>query len=111
MKEAIASTGWSTMLEGLLEAGWGVTATWPMRTEASNRLVGRGTNALASSVVLACRPRSASAGFIDRQGLVRALSTELAAPLRELQKAHIAPVDLRQAAIGPGMAVFSRYAE
>lgn len=106
----VGSTGWSTMLEGLAAAGWMVTATWPMRTERGARSVAIGTNALASSVVLACRPRAEDAGVTDRQGLVRALHAELPGPLRELQKAHIAPVDLRQAAIGPGMAVFSRFA-
>jgi putative DNA methylase len=108
--EALSSTGWATMLEGLSKAGLMVTATWPMRTEAENRMVGRGSNALASSIVLACRPRPESAGVTDRQGLTRALQHELPGPLHELQKAHIAPVDLRQAAIGPGMAVFSRFA-
>lgn len=105
----IASTGWSTMLEGLASAGWMVTATWPMRTEMANK-IGMNANMLASSVVLACRTRPVSAGVTDRQGLMRALQEELPGPLRELQKAHIAPVDLRQAAIGPGMAVFSRFA-
>lgn len=109
--DGLGSTGWSTMLEGLAVAGWMVTATWPVRTEKSGRSVAIGTNALASSVVLACRPRPDSAGVTDRQGLLRVLQKELPGPLRELQKAHIAPVDLRQAAIGPGMAVFSRFAK
>lgn len=109
-EDGLGSTGWSTMLEGLAAAGWMVTATWPVRTERSARSIAIGTNALASSVVLACRPRPETAGVTDRQGLVRALQQELPGPLHELQKAHIAPVDLRQAAIGPGMAVFSRFA-
>ena len=108
--DGIGSTGWSTMLEGLAAAGWMVTATWPMRTERGARSVAIGTNSLASSVVLACRPRPETAGVTDRQGLVRSLREELPLPIRELQKAHIAPVDLRQAAIGPGMAIFSRFA-
>jgi putative DNA methylase len=107
----MASTGWSTMLEGLAAAGWMVTATWPLRTERAARSIAIGTNSLASSVVLACRPRPIAAGVTDRQGLIRALQAELSGPLRELQKANIAPVDLRQAAIGPGMAVFSRFAK
>lgn len=107
--EGLGSTGWSTMLEGLIGAGWCVTATWPMRTERSTGLKAK-DNALASSIVLACRRRPEAAGLTDRQGLVRSLQNELPAPVRELQKAHIAPVDLRQAAIGPGMAVFSRFA-
>jgi putative DNA methylase len=109
--DGLGSTGWSTMLEGLLTAGWTVTATWPLRTEMETRMISRNTNALASSVVLACRPRDDAAGITDRQGFVRALQAELPQPIRELQKASIAPVDLRQAAIGPGMAVFSRYAK
>jgi putative DNA methylase len=109
-EDGLGSTGWSTMLEGLAAAGWMVTATWPMRTEKQGRSVSIGTNSLASSVVLACRPRPETAGVTDRQGLIRALHAELPGPLHELQKAHIAPVDLRQAAIGPGMAVFSRFA-
>lgn len=107
----VASTGWSTMLEGLHQAGWAVTATWPVRTERAARSISIGTNALASSVVLACRPRSEAAQVTDRQGLTRALRAELPGPIGELQKAAIAPVDLRQAAIGPGMAVFSRFAK
>ena len=108
--EGNVSTGWSTMLEGLLSAGWMVTATWPMRTERPGRMNANDANALASSIVLACRPRSETSGITDRQGLIRALREELPGPLHDLQKASIAPVDLRQAAIGPGMAVFSRFA-
>ena len=108
-EEGVASTGWSTMLEGLIAAGWMITATQPMRTERSNRVRSLDSNALASSIVLACRPRPEEAGIIDRQGLLRALRAEMPEPIRDLQKAGIAPVDLRQAAIGPGMAVFSRY--
>lgn len=106
----LASTGWSTMLEGLASAGWMVTATWPIRTEMANK-IGMKANMLASSVAIACRPRPKTAGVTDRRGLIRSLQEELPRPLRELQKAHIAPVDLRQAAIGPGMAVFSRFAK
>ena len=109
-ESGLASTGWSTMLEGLANAGWMVTATWPMRTEKPGKISVR-SNMLASSVVLACRPRPESAGVTDRQGLIRALQQELPGPLHELQKANIAPVDLRQASIGPGMAVFSRFAK
>jgi putative DNA methylase len=107
----IASTGWETMLAALLRSGFVVTATWPMRTELGNRMLSAGTNALASSVVLACRPRSETAGITDRRGFLAALHAELPRALRELQQGNIAPVDLAQAAIGPGMAVFSRYAK
>ena len=107
----VASTGWETMLGGLLRSGLAVTATWPMRTELGNRMLSSGTNALASSVVLVCRPRSETAGITDRRGFLAALHAELPQALRELQQGNIAPVDLAQAAIGPGMAVFSRYAK
>ncbi|WP_440098491.1 DUF1156 domain-containing protein [Streptosporangium sp. H16] len=106
-----ASTGWETLLEGMIRSGWAVTATWPIRTELANRMLGVGTNALASSVVLACRPRLQSASTTDRRGFINALKVELPDALRDLQQGGIAPVDLAQAAIGPGMAVFSRYAQ
>jgi putative DNA methylase len=105
-----ASTGWETMLAGLLRSGLAVTATWPMRTEASNRMRNQGSNALASSIVLACRRRSETAGITDRRGFLATLRAELPHRLRELQQGSVAPVDLAQAAIGPGMAVFSSYA-
>jgi putative DNA methylase len=108
---SIVSTGWATILEALMSAGWTITATWPVRTERPGRMRDNGSNALASSVVLACRPRPDVADVVDRQLYMRALRDELRGPLRDLQKASIAPVDLRQAAIGPGMAVFSRYAK
>lgn len=104
-----ASTGWETLLEGMLKTGWTVTATWPIRTERGSRMRGIGSNALASSIVLACRPREETAGVTDRRGLIAALREELPGALRKLQQGSIAPVDLSQAAIGPGMAVFSRY--
>ncbi len=105
----IASTGWETLLDGMLTGGWEITATWPMRTEAANRMLAHGTNALASSIVLSLRPRAMSASTTDRRGLIAALQAELPDALRTLQQGGIAPVDLPQAAIGPGMAVFSRY--
>lgn len=107
--EGDGATGWSTMLEGLHAAGWSVSATWPMRTEKPGRSRAIGSNALASSVVLSCRPRPSSANVTDRQGFVRELRESLPGPIAELQKANIAPVDLRQAAIGPGMAVLSSF--
>jgi putative DNA methylase len=107
----IASTGWETMLEGLIRAGFAVTGTWPMRSELTTRNVGRGTNALASSIVLVCRPRSEDARPATRREFLTALKRELPDALKMLQHGNIAPVDLAQAAIGPGMAVFSRYAK
>jgi putative DNA methylase len=109
-EEGHASTGWETLLEGMLKAGWAVTATWPVRSERSGRIRDIKSNALASSIVLACRPRPADAGVTDRRGLIAALRREFPEALRKLEEGKVAPVDLRQAAIGPGMAVFSRYA-
>jgi putative DNA methylase len=105
-----ASTGWETLLEGLIGAGWTVTGTWPVRTERGGRMREIGSNALASSIVLACRPREDTARTTDRRGLIAALRADLPTRLREMQQGSIAPVDLAQAAIGPGMAVFSGYA-
>jgi putative DNA methylase len=105
-----ASTGWETLLDGMIRSGWAITATWPMRSELSNRMLSQGTNALASSIVLALRPRPDDAPTTDRRGFIAALQEELPGALRELQQGAIAPVDLPQAAIGPGMAIFSRYA-
>ena len=104
-----ASTGWETMLEGLLKNGFEITGTWPMHTERESRSVGIGSNALASSIILVCRPRPKSAPSSSRREFLSALKKELAPALRELQQGSIAPVDLAQAAIGPGMAIYSRY--
>lgn len=104
-----SSTGWETLLEGMIRSGWEITSTWPVRTEGSGRMISVGTNALASSIVLSLRPRPANASTVDRRGLIAALETDLPGALRSLQQGQIAPVDLPQAAIGPGMAVFSRY--
>lgn len=106
-----ASTGWETILGSMVRAGWSVTATWPVRSEREGRMIGVGTNALASSVVLALRPRPGGAPITDRRGFIAAMKRELGPALRELQQGGIAPVDLPQSAIGPGMAVFSRYAK
>ena len=105
-----ASTGWHTLLDGLIEAGWEITATWPMRSERGGRMTSVGTNALASSIVLACRPRPDDASTTTRRAFVSALKSELPEALRTLMQGAIAPVDLAQAAIGPGVGVFSRYA-
>lgn len=105
------SSGWEKLLAGTLAAGWSVVATWPIRTERSNRTRGIRSNALASSVVLACRPRPDGAPATTRRAFLAALTEELPTALKELQQGSIAPVDLAQAAIGPGMAIFSRYAK
>ncbi|WP_029273891.1 MULTISPECIES: DUF1156 domain-containing protein [unclassified Microbacterium] len=107
--DGTSSTGWHTLLDGLIEGGWEITATWPMRTETGNRLIASGSNALASSIVLACRPRPEDAATTTRRAFVAALKSELPGALRTLMQGTIAPVDLAQAAIGPGISVFSRY--
>jgi len=110
-EDGTASTGWETLLDGMIQTGWTITATWPMRSERAGRMISVGTNALASSIVLALRPRPEGAATIDRRGLIEALQAELPDALRDLQQSAVAPVDLPQAAIGPGMAVFSRHAK
>lgn len=107
----VASTGWETMLEALISSGFQIRGTWPMRTEGDNRQVGVGRNALASSIVLVCRPRSVDAPLATRKDFITALRSEFPDALKDLQHGNIAPVDLAQAAIGPGMAVFTRYAK
>lgn len=109
--EGTTSTGWETLLDGMVKGGWAITATWPSRSERGGRMISIGTNALASSIVLALRPRSDDAPTTDRRGLISALQADLPDALRKLQQGAIAPVDLPQAAIGPGMAVFSRYSK
>ncbi len=105
-----ASTGWETFLQGLVDAGLQVTATWPVRTEMGNRMLALGSAALASSVVIACRPRPHNATLATRREFLDALQSELPERVRLLQDQAIAPVDMAQSAIGPGMEVFSRYA-
>lgn len=106
-----ASTGWETMLEGLLRAGYQVTGTWPLRSERGVRVRAIESNALASSIVLACRPRLEAAAVITEMDLQKALRSELPKAVRTMQQESIAPVDLAQAAIGPGMAIYSRYSK
>ncbi|MXW76432.1 MAG: DUF1156 domain-containing protein [Acidimicrobiaceae bacterium] len=106
----IRTTGWDTFLQAVLDAGLQVNATWPMRTELSNRLVASKSNALASSIVLVCRPRAVSASLATRGEFIAALRDELPEAVRLLQSGNIAPVDMAQSTIGPGIKVFSRYA-
>lgn len=105
------SSGWETMLQALMDAGLQITGTWPMRTEMGNRTIASGSNALASSIVLVCRHRPEDAPITDRPGFLRELRRNLRDGLADMQGGSIAPVDLAQAAIGPGMAAFSRYAQ
>jgi putative DNA methylase len=107
----VTSTGWETMLEALISTGFMVTGTWPMRTERLSRPVASDANALASSIVLVCRQRPADAPVTTRRDFTSSLKRDMPGALRTLQQGYIAPVDLAQAAIGPGMAVFSRYAK
>jgi putative DNA methylase len=108
------NTGWETFLEAVLKAGFAITGTWPMRTELSNRMVGMGANALASSIVLVCRAREKNAPSISRRDFVRELKEELTEAVDAMiggrdKISPVAPVDLAQAVIGPGMAIFSKY--
>jgi len=109
--DGTTNTGWDTFLAAVIKAGFAISGTWPVRTEGSGRMIALGNNALASSIVLVCRPREANAPTATRREFVTALKAELPAALAHLQRGNIAPVDLAQAAIGPGMAVYTRYAK
>ncbi len=109
--DGVTNTGWDTFLAAIIEAGFSITGTWPIRTELSNRMIGSGTNALASSIVLVCRKREADAPTATRRDFLAALKAELPTALAHLQRGNIAPVDLAQSAIGPGMAIYTRYAK
>lgn len=108
-QEGISSTGWATILGAMIQSGWAITATWPVRSERGGRMISVGTNALASSIVLVLRPRHETAGQTTRRGFLTALKRELPAALERMRQGAIAPVDLAQATIGPGMAVFSGF--
>ena len=107
----VASTGWETFLDAVIRSGFAVTGTWPMRTELANKVSGIGRNMLASSIVLVCLRRPTDARTATRREFLTALRSELPKGLRLLQTGNIAPVDLAQAAIGPGMAAYTRYAK
>ena len=115
--EGTSSTGWETFLDAVIRSGFALTGTWPMRTELENRMIGSGTNALASSIVLVCRARPAAAETVSRRAFLRELNQVLPEALDEMtrgsgdDRSPVAPVDLSQAIIGPGMAVFSKYAD
>jgi putative DNA methylase len=110
---ATHSTGWETFLDAVLRAGFALTGTWPMRTERDSRSIGIGTNALASSIVLVCRPRADDAPAVSRREFLRELNAALPDALLDMTRggvnSPVAPVDLSQAIIGPGMAIFSQY--
>lgn len=109
--EGTASTGWETMLEGLIGSGFEITGTWPIRSELANRNVASGANALGSSIVLVCRPRPADAPNADRAEFLNALMVEMSRALPVLASGQVALPDFSQAAIGPGMSVYSRYGQ
>ncbi len=109
-KSGTASTGWETFLDAVIRAGFSLTGTWPIRTERDQGLK-TGTNVLASSIILVCRPRSIEAPIATRRDVVAQLRSELPSAVLHLQRGSIAPVDLAQAAIGPGMSVYTRYAK
>jgi putative DNA methylase len=106
----VASTGWETFLDAVIRAGFATCGTWPMRTELANRMRGIGSNALASCIVIVCRARSINAPSATRRDFVAALQQELPGALQHLKASNIAPVDMAQSAIGPGMAIYTRYA-
>jgi putative DNA methylase len=108
-KNNAASTGWETILEGLMQANYSIGGTWPLRTELMRRMRGQNSNALASSIVLVCRPRPETAPKTTRRQFLSELKRELPKALKTLQQGNIAPVDLAQASIGPGMAIYSQY--
>ncbi|MFO0757615.1 MAG: DUF1156 domain-containing protein [Byssovorax sp.] len=111
-----SSTGWETFLEAVHRSDLALVGTWPIRTERDSRSIGIGTNALASSIVLVCRKRPADAPTVSRREFLRELNDVLPQALDEMTKGSgedrspVAPVDLSQAIIGPGMAIFSKYA-
>ncbi len=109
--EGTSSTGWETFLEAVIRAGFSLTGTWPMRTERSSRSVSIDTNALASSIIMVCRARPQNAPTSTRREFLNSLKVELPLALTNLQQGNIAPVDLAQAAIGPGMAIYTRYSK
>ena len=108
-QDGISSAGWETFLQAVIEAGYAVVGTWPVRTERPDRLIANGTNALANSVVLVCRKRQESAEEITRAEFVRALKRELPPAIKDLQAANVSAADMPQSAIGPGIGIFSRY--
>ena len=110
-ESGVVNTGWATFLDAVIHAGFGISGTWPIRTEMRTRPVGMSTNSLASSIVLVCRSQPSDAPIATRRAFIEALKSELPDALRQMQQGNIAPVDLAQAAIGPGMAVFTRYAQ
>ncbi|MDR1013036.1 MAG: DUF1156 domain-containing protein [Lactobacillales bacterium] len=105
------SSGWETMLSALIKAGFSITGTWPIKTEFVGRNVGNNTNSLSTSIVLVCRKRPQAENKISTRDFIKELSREISVPLKYLQNCKLSPVDLAQAAIGPGMAIFTKYSK
>lgn len=110
-EEGLLSPGWTSFLQAVVNAGLAVDGTWPIRTELSNRMIGKDANALASSIILACRKRTPTAPTTDRAGFTAALRRELPDAIAKIRVAGVGPVDMQQSVIGPGMGVFTRFAE
>lgn len=109
--EGTVSTGWETFLDAVIRAGFAISGTWPMRTEGAGRMRGQDSNALASSIVLVCRPKDINAPSATRREFINSLKNEMQTAITHLQRGNIAPVDLAQAAIGPGMGIYTRYSK
>ena len=107
--DGVTSAGWASFLQAVVDAGLGVDGTWPVRTELSNRMIGSGTNALASSIVLVCRKRDPASAIATRAEYLRALRRDMPDAIDAIRRAGIGPVDMQQSIIGPGMGVFTRY--
>ena len=105
--EGLTSPGWATFLQGVADAGYVIDGTWPVRTELSNRTIGIGANALASSIVLVCRKRPSDAPVITRREFVAQLRSVLPSAFEKIRAGGVGPVDMAQASIGPGMGVFT----
>lgn len=110
-EEGITSAGWASFLQAIVDSGLAVDGTWPIRSELATRNIASGTNALASSIVLVCRRRDATASIITRADFLRSLRREMPDALAEIRRAGVGPTDIQQAAIGPGIGIFTRYAE
>jgi putative DNA methylase len=110
-KEGVTSAGWASFLQAIIDAGLAVDGTWPVRTELANRMIAKGANALASSIVLVCRKRQRGAKVATRAEFIRSLKQELPGAIEKIRSAGVGPVDMQQSVIGPGMGIFSRYSK
>ena len=109
--DGVTSPGWASFLQAVVDSGLALDGTWPVRTESAGRLIGKDSNALASSIVLVCRKRGGDASVVTRADFIRALKREMPAAIDAIRKAGVGPVDMQQSVIGPGMGVFSRHAK